>query len=572
MPNEALPLLASATTPDNRRYTANHQPGPSVSPVVKGNKLLCRLSSSRDGQQRDHSRATVPNHAIPKQVELWRIENLAIPACYLTVGIVQGLSGPLLNVYPLDLGASEAAQLTLGSITNFPGSLKVVFGFLSDNTLGGRRKPYMIVGWTAVVLSMGYLWLLQPGITSDGAGAVAPSIPTLGAVFFSLGVGMWLADVMGDALVAERAKLEPPIIKGRMQSSCYACRFFGMMVAAPLSTWLYSSSSLAGSGAVFGLGGGPQSVILLLLLSPLLLVLPLLIFFKEDHHHHHMHVNSASTKPRLETSKKSMQNRMQDIWKTVQSRSVWQPMAFIYLYNLLQVSNGAWRQFLKSVLQFTEVQLNSILIASYITLYLGTMLYKFAFLKTSWRKVYWVCMCLNGVLSALQLLLVYGKTFGLSPFLFAFGDEAFGEFVVGVQFLPVTIMMVDLCPQGSEGASYALFTTFMNAAIAIGPITSSMLLGIWDVTKDTLVAGELSGFVKLTLLTTALQMSPIFFLHWLPQNKSELMELSNQHGNKSRSRWGGIAFLTVPFLSILYSLVVGTLNIIYPNWIQGERS
>ena len=338
-----------------------------------------------------------------------------------------------------------------------------------------------------------------------------------------------------------------------------------MMIAAPVSTWLHSRSD---RGATFGFGGGPQSVILLLSLSPLLLVLPLLMYFKEDRHQPHKHHNTANTQQKIATNTKSMHDRMQDMWETVQSRSVWQPMSFVFLYNLLQVSNGAWRQYLKSVLHFTEVQLNSILIASYITLYLGTMLYKYAFLKTSWRRVYGVCICINGVLSALQLLLVYGKTFGFSPFLFSFGDEAFGEFIVGVQFLPITIMMVDLCPRGSEGASYALFTTFSNAAIALGPTTSSMLLGIWDVTKDTLVEGELSGFVKLTLLTTALQMSPIFFLHWLPQNKAELMELSNPSGHRSHSRLGGIVILGVAFSSILYSLVVGTLNIIYPGWIH----
>jgi len=57
------------------------------------------------------------------------------------------------------------------------------------------------------------------------------------------------------------------------------------------------------------------------------------------------------------------------------------------------------------------------------------------------------------------VLLIYGITFGLSPFLFALGDDAFAEFIGGVQFLPTTIMMVHLCPAGSEGASYAMFTT-----------------------------------------------------------------------------------------------------------------
>jgi hypothetical protein len=90
---------------------------------------------------------------------------------------------------------------------------------------------------------------------------------------------------------------------------------------------------------------------------------------------------------------------------------------------------------LKSNLFFTEAQINYLLIASYVLLYLGTLMYKHCFLRASWRRVYHVCILLNGVFSALQLLLITGHTFGLSPFLFALGDEAFAEFVRGVQFL-----------------------------------------------------------------------------------------------------------------------------------------
>lgn len=87
------------------------------------------------------------------------------------------------------------------------------------------------------------------------------------------------------------------------------------------------------------------------------------------------------------------------------------------------------------MLLFSEAELNYLLVASYGLLYLGTLLYKNCFLQASWRRVYEVCMILNGVLSSFQLLLIGGHTFGLKPFLFALGDDAFAEFVKGVQFL-----------------------------------------------------------------------------------------------------------------------------------------
>ena len=145
-----------------------------------------------------------------------------------------------------------------------------------------------------------------------------------------------------------------------------------------------------------------------------------------------------------------------EIWTTVCSRAVWQPLGFVYLYNVLQVGNAAWREYLKTTLQFTSGQLNSIYIVSCVLLYLGVVTYKHYLMHWSWRSVYVVTTLLNGTFSFLQILLLYQITFGISNFWFAIGDDAVMEFIGGIQFLPTTIMMVHLCPFGSEGASYAM--------------------------------------------------------------------------------------------------------------------
>ena len=186
---------------------------------------------------------------------------------------------------------------------------------------------------------------------------------------------------------------------------CYAGRFFGMMVAAPLSTYLYSSS-------------GPQGIVICLSCAPLL---PAVSAF----------YLSEETPTKLLTA----YDRCHDIWITVKSRSVWQPMTFVFCYNLLQVSNGAWRQFLKTDLHFTESQLNCLLTVAYTLLFLGTIIYKQCFLGISWRVIYQVSIVCTGILSALQLLLIKGNTFGVSPFFFALGDDAAAELIKGIQYL-----------------------------------------------------------------------------------------------------------------------------------------
>ena len=349
---------------------------------------------------------------VPRECQLLRKENIAIPACYLLVGILQGLSGPLINVYPLDLNATEAQQTTVSSIRSLPASLKLLFGFLSDNyQLGGyRRKSYMALGWVMASVSIFSLMIFSDlgkvQVMDDNSTVPpknAPSIPFLSIALLGFGTGFWMADVMGDSVVAEKAKLE--IEKGHIQSTCYACRFFGLMLSAPLSTVLYSWK-------------GPGYVIGLLAVVPLT-ILPLIYNFQEA----------------KDIEVKSTSEQCGEIWNTVSSRAVWQPMGFVYLYNVLQVGNVAWRQYLKTVLEFTSNQLNMILIVAYVLLYFGILAYKYFFIHWSWRSVYIITTLLNGFFSALQVLLIQGITFGLSPFAFALGDDAFAEFIGGIQFL-----------------------------------------------------------------------------------------------------------------------------------------
>jgi BT1 family len=358
----------------------------------------------------------------------------------------------------------------------------------------------------------------------------------LSACLLVFGIGFWMADVMADSLVAEKAKLELDHERGSIQSTCYACRFFGVMVAAPASTALYSIY-------------GPAAVIRVLAVMPLL-IMPLIYMLAEK-------VHASVPTPREQCG---------EIWNTVQSRAVWQPMAFVYLFNVMQVGNAAWKEYLSTVQRFTSCQLNLLLILSYVLLFAGIIIYKFYLIHWSWRSVYITTTLLNGFFSSLQVLLIYGITFGLSPFLFTLGDEAFSEFIVGIQYLPTTIMMVHLCPAGSEGASYAMFTTVHNGAQTLASAISTLLLQIWNVSREAFLLGNVQGMINLTYLTTALQVSPILFVGLLPRYKEDLVRL----GQSAKSCIGGFLFLTITFTSIGYAIMVGALNIFNPSW-MGER-
>ncbi len=126
-------------------------------------------------------------------------------------------------------------------------------------------------------------------------------------------------------------------------------------------------------------------------------------------------------------------------------------------------------------------------------------------------------------------------------------------------------MMVHLCPSGSEGASYAMFTTVNNCAAGLAQAMSTVVLGIWDVSKETMLSGDLSGMTKLTLFTTFLQTSGLFFVKMLPKTKEDLMRLHSDY--YSGSKIGGFVFLTITISSVAWAIIVNLLNIIAPGWI-----
>ena len=164
------------------------------------------VSSEGDGEARSLSAPRLGQ----SQSALFRFDSIAIPLCYLTVGLCQGLNRPLLNVYPLDLGATEAQQATVVLVVMMPGTLKILFGFLSDNypLFGLRRKPYMLVGWLTAATTMIFLYSsydLSMSYNVESGDSIpplnAPTVQALTAAFLLFGTGQWMADVMGDSIV-----------------------------------------------------------------------------------------------------------------------------------------------------------------------------------------------------------------------------------------------------------------------------------------------------------------------------------------------------------------------------------
>jgi hypothetical protein len=98
-------------------------------------------------------------------------------------------------------------------------------------------------------------------------------------------------------------------------------------------------------------------------------------------------------------------------------------------------------------------------------------------------------------------------------------------------------------------------------------ISSSILLGIWDVSKATMEAGNLQGLFRLSVLTTLIKSLPIFMVPWLPHGRQDLRDLG---ASEHSSVVGGGIFLAVILLTLIYTMVTAVLNVLVPGWMDGE--
>lgn len=108
-----------------------------------------------------------------------------------------------------------------------------------------------------------------------------------------------------------------------------------------------------------------------------------------------------------------------------------------------------------------------------------------------------------------------------------------------------------LCPEGSEGVTYALLTTISNLANAVGGDIGSAMTLIWAVDNETLESGDYSGMLKLTILTSCLQVFPLVLVWILPDSKEEQRKLRDSGVSNHNA---GLTLLIVLILSLIITI------------------
>lgn len=499
--------------------------------------------------------------------DFFSLPNLAIPISYFCIGVaLQLLRTPLIVYFIQDLGASAAEVNVLFTVSKSPnhyhnmGSwdyinissypvvvascitvavpwcFKVIYGFLSDCVPinGLRRKPYFMAGWLIFILSNFILTIFPK-----------PSIGMIISMVFVQTAGYMLADVMTDALIVERSRYETQESRGTMQSKGYIIRFFGSTIGAAVGAVVYNKDEwewFLPIRLVFFINGA----------LPLIFLLPVVPYLLELDTH---------------CLPKNFWKQCEELFQTVQLRSVWQPMTFVYIYNALQLTNAAWMNFLVEGLDFSAWMIGIVSVVGSIMAWFGIMTYKKFFFASNWRVVYFWCTTLAASIALGQLILVFGlnRKMHIPDIVFSMGDDVLVEFVIAVQFLPMCIMYLGLCPPGSEGTTYAMLTTWSNLAGSLAFDISTVLTAVWDVSSETISQGNFSGVWKLSLLCGLIGPIPLFLLRLIPESKEDQRRLQK---DETRNRSAGVIFLVVMVATLLITFIES----IYEVYFEGESS
>ena len=410
------------------------------------------------------------------------LTRVLVPFVYFIAGATSIAGVATTFYYKEDLGLTLEQVAFLGSVSIIPWSIKPLYGLLSDRLpiRGLRRKPYLFL--SGILAAAGYFSLAT--WVQSFAGAFV-------AVFLS-GLGLALADVIADGIVAERSRTH--IVAGRLQSVCRASLMVGALLVAYLSGVLVES---IGARNVFFITGA----------LPLLTTL-LSLFLVEEGEKQWMCF--------------SLRETWQKFRKAVSPAILWSAF-FLLLWRSTPSSGGAFNYFVIDEFGFSPEFFGRLTVISRLMAIIGVLFFRNVLISVPLRKLLFWIIIASVVLSLPSFGLIYGwyNVLGVSPQFFAIADELITAPLSEIAFLPLLVLVARICPKGIEATMFAVLASLMNIGLAISDFGGAFLVHIFDVHQATNVLpanyANLDTVVWIAVLSSFL---PMPFLRFLPETRA----------------------------------------------------
>ncbi|CAK4494120.1 unnamed protein product [Aphanomyces euteiches] len=415
----------------------------------------------------------------------------ALVGQYVVIGFLYGALpyvplGVLNNYYELS-GSEYNAPAALISL--FGWSLKAFVGLLSDAVpiMGYRRKSYMLGGWVCCGVVLLALTCLHHGSPSNSSPARYYRNDTqTDPIFRSKGTRLGFlcalatfcyafADVPADALVVEYAQSEPDEIRGRLQTIVYSVRSMATMVSTLVILSCLSSDRFRGD---FSWDMG-LNVWFAILCAVTFIAANLTFLFVNETKRELTPLSTYATQCRT----------------LLETRSMWQLMAFNFLFNLFANSLPSVAPgFVQMLSAATSSSDSAISTAIGCAAFAATVAAVGKWGKAANWRVLLVAttLILTGVDAMLQFLSIYDVV--RSKFLFIVAAPLASEFPRAVQFILTMFTIVQIADQGNEGLVFGTLTTCSNMASPIGTMLSNILGGVFHLDRSDIKTNDFSTF------------------------------------------------------------------------------
>jgi folate/biopterin transporter len=410
-----------------------------------------------------------------------------------------------------DLGLSPAEVASMVGITMLPWTVKPLYGLISDGfpVFGYRRRPYLLLSSILGIfawVSMG-LWVKTPfwAIAMIATGSLS----------------LAFSDAITDALIVQRARLEPEGDAGSLQSFSWIASSIGAIISAYLSGYLLEQFGakfvfeitailplLVGISA-FAIADPPMSTIFIVAPDP--------ANKSED--------GSPPPKP-------ANLSRNSQIWMSLRfnftqlrqaftNKAIWLPAAFLFCWQASPSADTAFFYFTTNELKFNPEFLGTVrFFASWAGL-LGVWLFQRFFRGVPTRKIFFWTTIISTLLGLTSLLLVThtNRSLGIDDRWFSLGDSLILTVAGRIAFMPVLVLAARLCPEGIEATLFALLMSVLNiSALCSFQLGAGLtyLLGVTESNFDNLWL--------LVLIANLTSLLPLPLLKWLPDEKNSKPE------------------------------------------------
>jgi len=414
-------------------------------------------------------------------LELW-----AIATIYFVQGAM-GLAHLSVSFFLKDqLGLSPAQVASLVGIAMIPWTIKPLYGIISDSfpIFGYRRRPYLVLSSLLGTIA----WICMATVVDSAKSAmIMIGLASMAIAFF---------DAIIDALVVQRARLEPEGDAGSLQAFTWAAMSVGGITSAYFSGYLLEHW---GAKFVFGVTA----------------TLPLLVT---------MAAFAIADPPVTENINllESSKHQLKQLVKACTSKQIWLPMLFIFLWQATPSADTAFFFFTTNELKFNPEFLGTVRFFTSLAGLAGVWIFQRFLKEVPMQRIFLWTTIISSVLGMTSLILIshVNRSWGIDDRWFSLGDSLILTVAGRIAYMPVLILAARLCPVGIEATLFAMLMSVMNlAALCSSQLGAGLtyLLGVTEVDFRNL--GLLVAIANLSNLL------PLPLLNWLPNEKVVALSL-----------------------------------------------